>query len=437
MDSLRSPILLALALLGACSPSDPRTSPRASEVRVREATRVRTRAVEKREMVRRLETTTVVESDREIPVMPRRGGTIVEVRAEEGDEVAAGQVLAVIDPRDALSALEEARIALREAQDNAVKADIIRREAEGRLERARLTAGQAERDFKRNEKTGLVAQRDLDALRLAQDTTKHDREAAELALDRTAYEVKASATALERSELRLAREELNLSHTEVTAPFAGTVALRTVRLGDSVTTASPLFVLTDGNHLRAIFHRPQRELDLFTPATGSNGQTASGLSLEVVARSEALPGIDVRGRILRVSPTIDATSGSFRVTVDLSPRGAGPRLLPGMLVRLEIITDRHADALVVPKRALRREGEAVHLFVLRDGSASRVDVTIGYAEGNFTEVVPAAGQSLQTGDRVIVVGNRDLEEGDEVTDEPMDGPMDGTDTTETVPGESR
>ena len=40
----------------------------------------------------------------------------------------------------------------------------------------------------------------------------------------------------------------------------------------------------------------------------------------------------------------------------------GPRLLPGMLVRMSIVTDRHADALILPKRAIQREGE--RLFVL-------------------------------------------------------------------------
>lgn len=421
MESLRQPLALSLILVAACTPVADDTGPRASEVRPREATRVRTTAVVQREMVRRLETTTVVESDREITVLPRRGGTIVKVRAEEGDAVAAGQVLALIDQREATSAIEEARIALREAQDNCVKADIARRESAGRLERARLTSEQAERDFERNEKTGLVAQRDLDALRLTRDTTRQDLDVARLALDRTEFEVKAAATARERAELRLAREELNLSHTEVTAPFQGTIASRTVRLGDSVTAASPLFVLTDSSHLRAIFHRPQRELALFAAGTGdSAGTAAGGLSLEVIATSEALPNARIHGRIQRVSPTIDATSGSFRVTVDLSPDGPGPQFLPGMLVRLEIITDRHANAIVVPKRALKREGEAAHLFVARSGRAVRVDVTLGYAEDELTEVNAAQGQSLANGERVIVVGNRDLEDGDEVTDDPLD-----------------
>ena len=362
MEPLRSPLALSLILLAACTPKPDDTGPRASEVRLREATRVRTAAVVEREMVRRLETTTVVESEREITIVPRRGGNIVEVRAEEGDSVSEGQVLALIDQRDANSALEEARIALREASDNCVKADIAKRESAGRLERARLTSEQAQREFERNEKTGLVAQRDLDALRLTRDTTRQDLDVAQLTLDRTDFEVKAAATAKERAQLRLEREELNLSHTEIKAPFPGTIASRTVRLGDSVTTATPLFVLTDSSKLRAVFHRPQRELALFNgAATSATSDGSTGLSLEVLATSEALPGVEVRGRIQRVSPTIDAASGSFRVTVDLSPDGAdsaGPGLLPGMLVRLEIITDRHAEAIVIPKRALQREGEA-------------------------------------------------------------------------------
>ncbi|MDP6954631.1 MAG: hypothetical protein QF599_01550, partial [Planctomycetota bacterium] len=202
------------------------------------------------------------------------------------------------------------------------------------------------------------------------------------------------------------------------------IASRTVRLGDSVITATFLFVLTDSSKLRAVFHRPQRELALFNgAATSATSDGSTGLSLEVLATSEALPGVEVRGCIQRVSPTIDAASGSFRVTVDLSPDGAdsaGPGLLPGMLVRLEIITDRHAEAIVIPKRALQREGEAAHLFVLRDGQAQRVDVTLGYAEDELTEVTPAAGHSLAAAERVIVVGNRDLQDGDEVTDSPLD-----------------
>jgi multidrug efflux pump subunit AcrA (membrane-fusion protein) len=131
-----------------------------------------------------------------------------------------------------------------------------------------------------------------------------------------------------------------------------------------------------------------------------------------------LPGRTFRGEIKLVSPTIDPASGSFRVTVQLPPTERGePGLLPGMLVRLEIVTDRHPNALVVPKRALRREGGSNFVFVVAANRARRVEVTEGFSDDDATEVIPRDPALLAAGARVIVVGNREIEDGAEVQEE--------------------
>ena len=396
---------------GAKSPSEPQ----AAALKKREAARVRAEPLVQREMVRTLESTTVVESEKEIKLFPRASGTLVELFVEEGSVVELESVLARLDPREAQAKVDEARVALKESQDSEARLVIMQREAAGRVESTRLAMEQKEREYDRNAKAaGVISEQVLDQLRLARDTAKSDHDAALLADERAQADSRAAKTSQEKADLALKRGQLDLSYTNIVAPFAGVIAQRSVKVGDQVGPATQAFVLTDLKNLRAVFYRPQRELALFLPA--GNTQDTLG-AIEIRASAEALPGVPFRGRIQRVSPSIDAQSGNFRVTVRLEPateNDAAHMLLPGMLIKLSIVTDRHPRALVVPKRALRREGEANLVYVVRDGRARRVEVEEGYGGDDDVEILPRNGATLSAGEQVVVVGNRELEDGAEV-----------------------
>jgi membrane fusion protein (multidrug efflux system) len=394
----------------------------------REAARVRTAPIEQREMVRTLSTTTVVESEREIKIYPRTAGVVTDVHVEEGDRVEANALLATLDRRRTRGLVEEAQVQKVEAEDGVRKADIQKSEAEARIAQMQLKWEQACRDYDRNEKAALISQQALDNLRVLRDSAKNDWESSKLASDRAAVEAKASRTALEKAELALKRVELDDSYMLITAPFGGVIASRSMRVGDAVGPASAVFVLTDVSNLRAVFHRPQRELALFLHAVPENGdgKTRPPSPLEIRVVAEALPGVVFRGDLHLVSPSIDAASGSFRVTVKLGPPlegAAESRLLPGMLVRLEIITDRHPEALVVPKRALRREGEQNLLFVVDANKVKRIEVEEGFADDASVEVHAKEQGALVAGAHVVVVGNRELEDGAEIIEEGAAAPV--------------
>ena len=410
-------LLCACALLSgvSCSGSQGANTPQAAGLKKREAARVRAEPVAQREMVRTLESTTVVESEKEIKLYPRASGTLIELDVEEGDSVQAGAVLARLDPREAQAKVDEAKVALKEAQENDARLAILEREAQAHVESMRLAMEQKLREYDRNAKAaGVISEQVLDQLRLARDTAKSEHETAKLVAERAQADSHASKTTQEKLDLALKRAQLDLSYTEIVAPFAGVIAQRSVKTGDQVGPATPAFVLTDTQNLRAVFYRPQRELALFQPA----GNLQDGLAaIEIRGSAEALPGVQFRGRIQLVSPSIDAQSGNFRVTVRLEPateKDAAHRLLPGMLVKLSIVTDRHPGALVVPKRALRREGEANLVFVVRDGKARRVEVEEGFGGDEDVEILPRNGAALAAGEAVVIVGNRELEDGAEV-----------------------
>lgn len=442
-------VLSVPCLVAGCSGGGPGSADAAPAVKQREAARVRTAPVEQREMVRTISTTTTVESEREVELMPRSSGLVTRIGVEEGEWVETGAVLAELDRRETQSAIESARIALREVDDAAKKAQFALPEAQNKVATTKLRLEQATREYERNEKAGMISAQALDNLRTARDTAKSEHDGALLAVERAQSDIQALGTQKAKAELALERAQLEDSYMLLTAPFPGIIAGRGLKVGDTagrvrnaVGQIAAAFLLTDPRSLRAIVHRPQRELPMFLAAQKATRQAGSqngdGLALEIRATAEALPGRTFHGVIQLVSPTIDPTSGSFRVTVHLPPTEPGETgLLPGMLVRLEIVTERHPDALVVPKRALRREGGSDFVFVVEGNRARRVEVAEGFASDDATEVVPRDATQLAAGARVIVVGNREIEDGAEVVEEaaPATPPPPDRAASESAPAE--
>ena len=397
-----------------------KSQPEASEggVQKRELSTVRVTPVVARDMVRTLETTSKLESEREIAIVPRVGGVVVAVHAEEGDVVAQGAELATLENIEQTLAVQDAEVAASETRNTLEKLRLAVREAEARVARVQTAFEQGERDHERNLRlfegervASALSQSALEASKLAKDNAEADRKDADLLLERSKLELAAGETAVERARITLEKARLALAWTHVTAPFAGVVASRSVRVGDAVSAATTVFVLTDIDTLRCVFSRPQEELDLFARV----GQAQGDERLAVEATADAFPGRTFAGWIERVSPTIDPQSGQFRVTgrLDCVQDGGRVRLLPGMLVRLAIVTERRADVPVVPKRALEREGDRRYVLVVRDDRATRVEIREGFADEEFVEVTPVTGK-LALGEPVVVVGGRDLAEGEAV-----------------------
>jgi len=424
-----------LCLSSACgSDTDAPPAALAGAAKKREPQRVLVQNAERREMMRVIEATTRVESEHQVEIIARTSGVVTELLVEEGQAVEAGQVLARLDDRDARIAVSEAQVALDEMVANLPKLKLTVEEAQSRLEGLRLSAEQAERDYERHlaifergpGQTGLISQTELEAKRLARDTARSQFETQQLTLKLAQAEEAAGTTAVDRAKLNLESARLALSHTEITAPFDGVLAERMCKVGDTCTAAAPAFVITDLANLRAVFYRPQRELTLFTgaedhrPANGHAGEfelLGASAELEISITAEALPGRRFRGVIERTSPTIDPRSGNFRVTARLETRPedeASGRLLPGMLVRLAIVTERRPGALVVHKRAIQREGDISLIFVVREGLAHRIPVEEALTDDEFVEVRPVGRHELREGEAVVVVGHRDLEDAVEV-----------------------
>jgi membrane fusion protein (multidrug efflux system) len=414
--------LAALVLAGCGGSKDASAaeeSPTTGGVRAREATKVIAANLERRDMAAVLETTAVLEADRQVPVVARTAGQVSELFAEEGDSVRAGQVLARLDARNEELALRDAGIALEEARHALAVSAVAIAEAESASATARNQLAQAERDLARDEElfdtasggVAAVSAKTLEQSRLARDQAAQDVAQRNLAVDRAKVERERSQTALARAEVTRDRAQLALDLMSILAPFDGVVATRSIKAGQNLAGGEAAFVVADPTDLRVVFFRPQRELSVFTARSTSE--------LSIRATTEALPGLEFEGLVQRIAPVVDATSGSFRVTASVrrEPLGDRPeRLLPGMLLRLSIVTDRRDGALVAEKRAIVREGEQSYLFAVVDEGgqalARRRLVREGYSDASHVEVVPLDDLPLDESTVVVVVGARDLADGE-------------------------
>jgi membrane fusion protein (multidrug efflux system) len=190
--------------------------------------------------------------------------------------------------------------------------------------------------------------------------------------------------------------QLELAHTVVRAPISGIISERLIKQGNMVTTNAATFRITDFDPLLAILHVPERELNLLR-----RGQKAE-------LRLDALPGQLFTGTIKRISPIVDPSTGTFKVTVEVRDRSQ--KLKPGMFGRVQIVYDTHANVLVVPKEAVLSEDDQSTVFVVRDSLAFRQAVETGYTDERHIEII----SGVTEGDLIITTGQSSLRDSSKV-----------------------
>ena len=190
--------------------------------------------------------------------------------------------------------------------------------------------------------------------------------------------------------------QLELTYTTVTAPFSGIVSERLIKKGNMVVTHAPTFRLTDFDPLLAILHVPERELNKL-----NRGQRAE-------LRLDALYGEVFTGTIKRISPIVDPTTGTFKVTVEVRDRSR--QLKPGMFGRVRIVYDTREDVLLVPKEAILAEDDESSVYLIRDTMSFRQLVETGYSDDAHIEVL----SGIDAGDWVITTGQNSLRDSTKV-----------------------
>jgi membrane fusion protein, multidrug efflux system len=206
----------------------------------------------------------------------------------------------------------------------------------------------------------------------------------------------------EEARLNWESAKTDLEYTDVKAPITGTIATRVCKIGDLIQQSTKLFTIVDMRQKIVKINVPQKDVNKLDPRQA------------VVITSDFLPEREFTGYIKRMSPVIDAESGTLLVTVGI--RNDESVLRPGMFVNAHIILDTHPNATLLPKDAIIYENGLPYAFTVEDTIARKHRLTLGYSDSRNFEIL----DGVKSGDQVIVVGQNGLRDRSTVRIVPSD-----------------
>lgn len=228
--------------------------------------------------------------------------------------------------------------------------------------------------------------------------------AAQVVVDNWNFQAKKTAAELASARAQVDIAKLNLSYTEVRAPFDGQMGKHLVDPGNTVGGAGQHTVLAEILQLDPIYveaNLSEQDLLKVRANLGQHRLTfAELLNIPVEVGIENGNGYPYRGTIQYVAPGIDPQTGTLLVRGIL--RNPNRTLLPGFFVRIRAPKGRVlSDALLIPDRALQSDQGGRYLLVVNpDDVVEQRYVQLGPLNGDLRVI-----QSGLNGDDRVIIGD--------------------------------
>ena len=300
-------------------------------------------------------------------------GLVKEIYVDFNSEVKKGQLLALIDPANFETQVQQNQAQLANAQANLAKLQAV----------ADFNAKQYQR-YKNLYDKNFVAKSELDE---KYSTYKSD-----------VAQINSAKAQISQYQSALKISQINLSYTRIIAPVDGTVISREVDVGQAVAAsfqAPELFLIAQD------LTKMQIEVSV---SEADIGKVQEGQ--EVSYTLDGYPDREFKGTVsqVRLSPTTVSNVVTYTVIVDVD--NEDNTLKPGMTANVSIITSKSEDVLCAPNMALKfapdlkgPKYKQQGIWVLENSKPKRIDIETGKSDDNVTEI---NGEGLQEGDKIIV-----------------------------------
>ena len=301
-----------------------------------------------------------------VNVRGRVEGELVKLLFKDGQQVEAGDLLAVIDPRAYEIALQQAQGALQEHQ-------------------AQL----------RNAELDLARYRGL----YAEDSI------AKQTLDTQQALVNQYRGSLMSLQADVATARLNLDFTQIRAPISGRLGIRQADVGNLLSSgdALPLVVITQTLPIAVIFTLPEAEL----PAVVQQLRAGATLAVEAWDRSEKLKLAE--GELESVDNLIDTATGTVKLKARFA--NAEEMLFPNQFVNVRLRVKTLQNVTLMPAAALQFGASGTFAYVVdAEDKVQLTPISVGASDG-LRSVVE---QGLKPGDRLVLEGTDRLRSGNQV-----------------------
>lgn len=324
-----------------------------------------------RNLQRSVEVVGSLAADEEVVVSAQVAGELSQLNVDFGSYVAQGQVIAVIDQRDAKLKVEQAEATLKQtlARLGMKEGEKFDPHQNADVRVAKASLDWAQMDLDRNSK--LIENGDISRSIYDQAMTQHNLAKAryQAALDSVNQQL--AIVEQQRSALSLAKKAV--TDTVVRSPISGAVKEKLSNRGSYLAVGGKIVTLVKINPLRLRADIPES-----SSATVSKGQT---MTLTV----EALAGRTFSGRVVRISPSLNEQTRALTVEAEVS--NSGNLLRPGMFAKSQLITAKNSSAILIPAKAVLSAAGLSKVFVIENGKAVERIVKTGVTDGDLIEIV--------------------------------------------------
>jgi len=375
---------------------------------------------------------------RQMPVTAAVGGAVVEILVQEGTEVQGGQSLIRLDDRLAQKELTEREAARDELKASLVLLKTLPREPELRQARldveraqlavdsARTAVGRLEPLFRRREISEQQLYEKRQNLRDAQLALKTAEARQEvLTLGPKPEAVAEMQARIARADAAVETARTKLTYFELKAPRPGIVNRIACHPGQRLAAGTLAAEVVDPSEVIVTVWLPARDIGLIrkgqnarvsgvSSESGSSGrgssETTSNFQLSTLDPQPNNRDRPLVGEVVFAGWQANSETGLLPVRVGVANRGGQLRL--GMVIAVELVVDRVADALAVPEAALIPADAGTTLVVVRDGKAVVLKPTVGLRQNGLVEVIV---EGLHAGDLVVTEGGYNLPDGTAVS----------------------
>jgi RND family efflux transporter MFP subunit len=291
---------------------------------------------------------------RQATVSSKITGKVLEVLIEEGQRVAANEVLARLDDSNARARLQQAEAQIAQGEANLQAAQTALNDARPIYHRKEQERAQA-----------LISAQDFDSAKATYNAAA------------AAFAVAQRSVAVARSSLVVAQRDED--DTVVRAPFAGVVTVKAAQPGEMVSPVSAGGGFTRTG-IGTVVDMDSLEVEV---DVNENFITRVRPGQPVTIRLNAYPDWEIPGEVIAIIPTADRSKATVKVRVAFKRRDE--RILPEMGARVSFLQDAAANpanaparrALIVPVEAVEVNGDTGTVFILHDDKVEQRTVKLG------------------------------------------------------------
>jgi multidrug efflux system membrane fusion protein len=301
-----------------------------------------------------------------VTLRTRVDGELQQVLFAEGQDVKAGDLLAVIDPRPYQAALDQA--IAKKAQDEAQLAN-----------------------------TKIVLARNTDLL-----TRKV---IAQQDFDTSKYQVDQFQAMVQGDQAAIDNAKTQVDYTQIKSPINGRTGVRIVDVGNIVHASDQngIVVITQMHPISVVFTLPEQNLQSVLNEGGANG------GLRVLALDRGNTTTLDEGALAVVDNQIDQTTGTVKLKATFPNNDL--KLWPGKFVNARLILTTRKGAIVVPSSVVQRGPQGTYAYVIKPDKAVEMrPIKVAQTEAN----VALIDNGLKAGEQVVVDGQYKLQPGSRV-----------------------